>query len=67
MRLDTRPVYIPAMKYRGQLFPLKTKIMLLALFVLLVVFGAQLIRGYFGVVIWTGHHAVDLMQFLHLA
>lgn len=50
MWLDTRPVYVPGMKYRTRLFPLKTWLMLAVVCGMIVLLGDRAIHGYFALV-----------------
>lgn len=63
---DSRPVYTPRMKYRTHFLPVRTWIALAVASVLIVLWGAQGIRGYFWLIAHIGEGIMKGLQWAHV-
>jgi hypothetical protein len=59
---DRGPAYVPSMRYRRRLFPPSTLIALAIAALAIVGFGAQLIHGYFWLLVHFGECMVRFLQ-----
>ena len=62
MWLDQRPVYIPAMRHRYRMFPLRSLAVLALVGLGLIIFGDRLIHGYFWLIVHLGETVVRFLQ-----